>query len=45
FTTKQKGSGLGLAAAYSIIKSHGGCITVDSDLGVGTTFVIYLPAS
>ena len=45
FTTKQRGSGLGLAAAYSIIKSHGGCITVDSDLGVGTTFVIYLPAS
>jgi len=45
FTTKQKGSGLGLATAYSIIKKHGGHIAVRSDLGVGTTFTIYLPAS
>ena len=45
FTTKQTGSGLGLATAYSIIKKHGGDITVDSEIGVGTTFIIYLPAS
>ncbi|UCF93441.1 MAG: PAS domain S-box protein [Desulfobacterales bacterium] len=44
FTTKQKGSGLGLAVAYSIIDKHNGRITVDSELGVGTTFSIYLPA-
>ena len=45
FSTKQKGSGLGLATAYSIIKNHGGYITAKSKLGVGTTFRIYLPAS
>jgi CheY-like chemotaxis protein len=45
FTAKQKGSGLGLATTYSIIKRHDGYITVDSKLGVGTTFYIYLPAS
>lgn len=43
FTTKQKGSGLGLAVSYSIIKNHNGHITVKSTLGVGTTFYIYLP--
>ena len=45
FTTKQQGSGLGLATTYSIIKRHDGHITVESKLGVGTTFHIYLPAS
>jgi PAS domain S-box-containing protein len=45
FTTKQKGSGLGLAVVYSIIKNHGGYINVESELGAGTTFTIYLPAS
>ena len=45
FTTKQKGSGLGLATAYSVIKNHDGHITVESQLGVGSTFFIYLPAS
>jgi PAS domain S-box-containing protein len=45
FTTKQEGSGLGLATTYSIIKNHDGHITVESQLGVGTTFHIYLPAS
>jgi CheY-like chemotaxis protein len=44
FTTKQKGSGLGLATTYSIIEKHNGYITVDSKLGAGTTFYIYLPA-
>jgi CheY-like chemotaxis protein len=45
FTTKQEGSGLGLATTYSIIKKHGGHITVESTLGEGTIFHIYLPAS
>ncbi|HUV50434.1 MAG TPA: response regulator [Anaerolineae bacterium] len=45
FTTKQKGSGLGLATAYSVIKKHDGYIQVKSKLEVGTTFNIYLPAS
>ena len=45
FTTKQKGSGLGLAVAYSIIAKHDGQLTVDSKLGQGTTFSFLLPAS
>ena len=45
FTTKLKGSGLGLATTYSIIKNHDGYITVESEVGAGTTFHIYLPAS
>jgi two-component system cell cycle sensor histidine kinase/response regulator CckA len=45
FTTKQKGSGLGLATTYSIIEKHNGYITVESKLGAGTTFYIYLPAT
>lgn len=45
FTTKQKGSGLGLTTSYSIIKKHEGYITAESEIGVGTTFHIYLPAS
>ena len=45
FTTKKTGSGLGLTTAYSIIKKHEGLITVGSQVGVGTTFCIYLPAS
>ena len=44
FTTKQKGSGLGLATTYAIINKHGGKIFVESELGKGTTFRIYLPA-
>ncbi|MBI5055348.1 MAG: response regulator [Nitrospirae bacterium] len=44
FTTKQRGSGLGLASTYSIIKNHYGYIGVESDVGAGTTFYIYLPA-
>ncbi len=48
FTTKQmdshKGSGLGLATAYSIIKNHDGHVAVDSKVGAGTTFTIFLPS-
>ena len=45
FTTKQKGSGFGLSTSYSIVKKHDGHMTVDSELGKGSTFSIYLPAS
>lgn len=44
FTTKQHGSGMGLATARSIVRNHGGHIGVESRLGIGTTFEIYLPA-
>jgi PAS domain S-box-containing protein len=45
FSTKQAGSGIGLATVYSIINKHSGHISVDSALGKGTTFTLYLPAS
>jgi PAS domain S-box-containing protein len=45
FTTKEKGSGLGLSISYSIVKNHDGYIWVQSKVGVGTTFLIYLPIS
>lgn len=43
-TTKASGSGLGLTVVHSIISKHNGHINVDSQLGFGATFVIYLPA-
>ncbi len=44
FSTKQAGSGLGLSTSYSIVTNHGGLITVESELGRGSAFGIYLPA-
>lgn len=45
YSTKKAGNGLGLATVYSIIKKHGGHISVDSEPGTGTSFTLYLPAS
>ncbi len=45
FTTKHNGTGLGLATSYSITHNHDGLITAESELGIGTTFCVYLPAS
>jgi len=45
FSTKEKGSGLGLATAYSIIKNHGGYVSVSSKPGHGTTLTVNLPVT
>jgi two-component system cell cycle sensor histidine kinase/response regulator CckA len=43
FTTKKTGTGLGLATALSIVRQHGGQLGVDSEVGVGTAFTVFLP--
>lgn len=45
FTTKNDGNGLGLTTCYTIMKSHGGNIFVESEEGVGSPFILFLPAS
>ncbi len=47
FSTKKRGrgTGLGLASVYGIIKNHGGFIRVESEKGVGSSFILHLPAS
>lgn len=45
FTTKEQGSGLGLATAYSVVRKHEGHIEAESEPGLGTVFSIWLPAA
>ncbi len=45
FTTKPEGTGLGLSIAHSIVRKHGGALTVESEPGQGTVFQILLPAA
>ncbi|MEO6245665.1 MAG: PAS domain S-box protein [Opitutaceae bacterium] len=45
FTTKEAGSGLGLATVYSVVQKHHGHVTVESIIGGGTTFRVWLPAA
>jgi CheY-like chemotaxis protein/two-component sensor histidine kinase len=45
YTTKPKGTGLGLATVFSIAQRHGGSVEVESELGAGTTFTLFLPAA
>jgi len=44
FTSRQRGSGIGLATTYTIIKNHGSLITAESEFGSGATFHIFLPS-
>jgi signal transduction histidine kinase len=45
YSTKEKGTGLGLAFAMQVVKEHGGSIRCDSEVGRGTAFTVRLPAA
>ncbi len=45
FTTKEFGTGLGLSVVYGVVQSHGGFVSVDSEVGRGTSFTLHLPIS
>jgi CheY-like chemotaxis protein len=45
FTTKDHGTGLGLSVLYGVVQNHGGFVNLESELGRGTTFTMYLPQS
>ncbi len=45
FSTKKEGSGLGLSISYSIVRKHKGNIVVNSEVGKGTEFIVYIPAT
>jgi two-component system cell cycle sensor histidine kinase/response regulator CckA len=45
FTTKKQAIGMGLTVAYTIVKNHGGHVTVESEIGAGTAISLYLPAA
>lgn len=45
FTTKEQGYGLGLSSAFAIMNKHHGAVRAESEVGIGTTFYLYLPAT
>ena len=45
FTSKDEGSGLGLAVSHQIVQEHGGFVTVESQIGKGTAFFVHVPVA